>query len=86
MMKSTNLGLEVLSNKNHDLATKGILLYSLRDSYAVKLINVERKSTDDMVSHGEYIQTYLHQMSFLFPSLLMSKHIMHHEEIFRPHR
>ena len=50
MMKSPTLGLEVLSNKNHDLATKGTLLYSLRDSYAAKLRNI-----NDMVSHGEYI-------------------------------
>ena len=50
MMKSPTLGLEVHSNNNHDFATKGILFNSLRDSYAVKL-----KSTDDMVSHGEYI-------------------------------
>ena len=34
MMKSPTLGLEVLSNKDHNLATKSMLLYSLIDSYA----------------------------------------------------
>ena len=35
MMKPPNLGLGVLSNNNHHLDIKGILLYSLRDAYAV---------------------------------------------------
>ena len=38
MMKSPTLGLEVLSNKTHHSATKGTLLYFLRDSCRVKMI------------------------------------------------